>query len=56
MKLCRAKDTLVVPMWKSTLFWPMLAYKFTDNFQSFILEIREYEKPMDFLEMLLKVT
>jgi hypothetical protein len=31
-----------------------LAYKFTDNFQSFILEIREYEKPMDFLEMFLK--
>ena len=32
----------------------MLVKRFTDNIKSFVLEIREYEKPMDFLEMFLK--
>ena len=48
MRLCKAKGTLVVPKWKSALLWPMLVNRFTDNFKSFVLEIREHEKPMDF--------
>ena len=32
MRLCKAKGTLVVPKWKSALFWPMLVNRFTDNF------------------------
>jgi hypothetical protein len=49
MRLCKAKGTLVVPKSKSALFWPMLVNRFTNNFKSFVLEIREYEKSMDLL-------
>lgn len=48
MQLCGAKGTLVVPKWKSAMFWPMLVNKFTDTFERFILEFREYEKPTIF--------
>ena len=48
MQLCGVKGTLVVPKWKSAMFWPMLVNKFTDTFERFILEFREYEKPTIF--------
>ena len=47
MQLCKAKGTLVIPKWKSALFWPMLVDKFTEHF-NFVIDFREYKHPMMF--------
>ncbi|XP_063416210.1 uncharacterized protein LOC134697851 [Mytilus trossulus] len=48
MRLCKAKGTLVVPKWPSALFWPILVNRFSDRFKSFVIDFREYVKPMNF--------
>jgi hypothetical protein len=48
MQLCKAKGTLVIPKWKSALFWPMLVDKFTEHFKKFVIDFKEYKHPMMF--------
>ena len=50
MKICRARGTLVVPKWKSAVYWPLLVNRFTDNFRSFVVDYIEYKQPMNFFE------
>jgi hypothetical protein len=38
MQLCKAKGTLVMPKWKSALFWPMLVDNFTEHFNKFAID------------------
>lgn len=50
MKLCRARGTMIVPKWKSAIFWPMLVYRFTEKFKSFVVDYKEYKHPMNFFQ------
>ena len=43
----RAKGTLVVPKWKSALFWPCLVDR-TGNFHTYVVDSVEYVKPKNF--------
>ena len=43
MRMCKARGTLVIPKWKSAVFWRMIINRFTDNYQSHIKDSREYE-------------
>ena len=45
MRMCKARGTLVIPKWKSAVFWPMIINSFTDNHQSYIKDLREYKNP-----------
>ena len=47
MRMCKARGTLVIPKWKSAVFWPMIKNRFTDNYQSYIKDLREYKKKQD---------
>lgn len=44
---CQAKDVLVVPKWKSSVFWPAIV-DISGNFRWFIIQHVEYEKPLHF--------
>ncbi|CAG2235577.1 unnamed protein product [Mytilus edulis] len=35
MQMCKAKGVLVVPKWKSAIFWPRIVDRFTDTYQKF---------------------
>lgn len=41
---CQAKGVLVVPKWKSSVFWPAIV-DITGNFRWFIKQHVKYEKP-----------
>ena len=41
MFTCKAKGVLIVPKWKSALFWPMIWNYTETNFHSFILDFVE---------------
>jgi len=43
MRMCKARGTLVIPKWKSAVFWPMIINRFADNYQSYIKDLREYK-------------
>ena len=44
---CKGQGTLVVPKWKSAIFWPSLI-DHEGNFNWFITEFREYKNPTNF--------
>lgn len=44
---CQAKGVLVVPKWKSSVFWPAIV-DISGNFRWFIKQHVEYEKPLHF--------
>jgi hypothetical protein len=48
--MCKARGTLVIPKWKSAMFWPMIINRFTDNYQSYIKDLREYKNPQKFVQ------
>ncbi|CAG2247680.1 unnamed protein product [Mytilus edulis] len=48
MQMCKAKGVLVVPKWKSAIFWPRIVDRFTDTYQKFVKDFREYKNPKTF--------
>lgn len=46
IQLCKAE--LVVPKWKSAIFWPMLVCPENENFISIVKDYIEYETPSRF--------
>ena len=50
MRMCKARGTLVIPKWKSAVFWPMIINRFTDNYQSYIKDLREYKNPQNIFQ------
>lgn len=48
MKICKAFGTLIIPKWKSSLFWPMVWNAKSNNFHNFVLKFIEYKKPKRF--------
>ena len=44
IRMCGAKGILVIPKWKSTVYWPMMVNRFTDDHQSNIKDVREYKR------------
>ena len=45
---CGAEGTLVVPKWKSSMFWPAIVNTFTGSYREFVVDFVEYEKPKSF--------
>lgn len=45
MKICKAFGTLIIPKWKSSLFWPMVWNAKSNNFYNFVLKFIEYKNP-----------
>jgi uncharacterized membrane protein len=41
--------TLLVPKWKSAIFWPLLISPIFGNFEKIVAELIEYESPSRFL-------
>ena len=50
MRMCKTRGTLVIPKWKSAVFWPMIINHFTDNYQSYIQDLREYKNPQNIFQ------
>ncbi|VDI58027.1 Hypothetical predicted protein [Mytilus galloprovincialis] len=48
MQMCKAKGVLVVPKWKSAIFWPRIVDRFTDTYKKFVKDFREYKNPKNF--------
>ena len=48
MEICKACGTLVVPKWKSALYWPMLWDAEKGSYKSFIQDLVEYKRPKNF--------
>ena len=46
--LCNAKGALVVPKWKSALFWPMIWNDTNNCFQNFVKDSIEFCRPRNF--------
>ena len=40
--------TLLVPKWKSAIFWPLLISPISGNFEKIVAEFIEYESPSGF--------
>ena len=47
MRMCKARGTLVIPKWKSAVFWPMIINRFIDNY---IKDLSEYKNPNNFFQ------
>lgn len=45
---CRAKGVMVVPKWKSALFWPMIWNSTENKFYSFVTDYVEFNHPKNF--------
>ena len=48
MRMCKSKGTLVLPKWKSAVYWPMIVNRFENKYRSFIKDYREYKNPKSF--------
>ncbi|CAC5410738.1 unnamed protein product [Mytilus coruscus] len=48
MLTCRAKGVLVVPKWKSALFWPMVWNNTENKFYEFITDFVEFDRSKHF--------
>lgn len=45
---CKAKGTLIVPRWESSVFWPILINSLNCQFKSFVVDYLEYKRPKQF--------
>jgi hypothetical protein len=43
VQLCKTVGTLLVPKWKSAMFWPLLVSPISGNLKKFVAEFIEYE-------------
>ena len=50
LQLCNAEGVLVVPKWRSALFWPMLWDENRKYYAYFVKSLVEYEKPKNFFK------
>ena len=50
LKMFKARGVLVVPKWKSALYWPMIWDESTRSFAYYIKAFVEYEKPKNFFK------
>ncbi|VDI17846.1 Hypothetical predicted protein [Mytilus galloprovincialis] len=49
MLICKAKGALVIPKWKSAVYWPMIVNRLTYEYKDYIKDFREYRNPKSFL-------
>jgi hypothetical protein len=49
MLICRRKGILIVPKWKSALFWPMICNFKRKMFHVFVKEAVEFNRPTKFV-------
>ena len=49
MQRCSARGTLIVPKWKTGLFWPLLCDS-RGNFKDFVIDWVEFKKPKNFFQ------
>lgn len=48
MLICKAKGALVIPKWKSAVYWPMIVNHLTYEYKDYIKDFREYRNPKSF--------
>ena len=48
-QVCKARGTLVVPLWQSAHFWPLICPYNTGSFAPFICEVRELPRKASLL-------
>ena len=48
LQLCNVFGTMVIPKWKSALYWPLIWNTKSNSFKSFIKNYFEYERPYNF--------